>query len=554
MLGIAPTTNNTIQLGVTLKNGIQLRYPATNLTSACFLNDTNQTLASGKINVTYQCGGFAFSLGFDLGSISCYVPSSIVNPLILADISIGSQDQYLFFVSPSDLSYIIALSSNNFTYETSTCSSIFLDDTRLVNLCQGIQMGAQTELNFTLQGYNSYVLGSVSAVSINTSVVGYDVQDQNGFIAGALIYRNVALQQWDDLINSIVNTIIIQISILILFIIVTIALTWKLSAIITNKIINPIELIKKMLKDSVNQEDVQKKYNKEVNEVVNSLTLLNILKNFIDPHFLLNPDLEVRIKNLEEAYKLFEALNSNRGKAIVENLIGNAYYLEERYDMAETYYALSLNHTIALQEEVIAQESKEKLLSSKERSELKQRTRKVLWSSEKSYLQESIVERKQQLCMALEAQIDFEKKSKDRGLLKRINELQLEILEYYVNTRTHYIRMIRVLINMAKIFQCLQFYHSGLQLLDIVKDELTKIQTDGISTVDIDITRLKSIGIDLKLLESSQKTRYFSLNGIGIEKGILLQHAYYRKGMILVESGRPQEAGHALTDAIVGAI
>lgn len=549
----AETNEDSVVLGFNLNSGLQVRYPETNLSEnlPCLINQTLSDIGLG-INITYGCGAFAVSLGFSQGTFTSYLKSSLVNSLLLDDITKEIEDKYILVVAPIGLSYVIALSGQT-DVENIVCGEVFKDDFLLNSLCEEIQLvGLETTRNITLKGYNSYVFASFSNVNINASIANYFVSDNTSFISGVFIYKQLVLQDWNSLISDIISIIVTQLGIFIIFIILTITIAWSLSGVITNKIIKPIEIIERMLQDKSTEEETKGKYNKEVNEVINSLKLLNTLKKFIDPHFLLNPEFAKRRENLNEAFHMFDGLNNNRGRAIVKNLIGNTFYLEKNFQMAEENYDLALKCTVELEADLLQQNEKELKLDMFEKEELRHAVKKkyVGWSKEIQFIAENIIERKQQMCIALEAQAEIEGK-RNRNLLKRINLLQLTILEYYVSTRTHYIRMIKVLLDMAKNYQYLQFYHSGLQLLDVVKDELIKLRNDGVRSVDIDLTRLKSIGIDLIKNDAAGITKHFALLDVVYEKDILMQEMYYRRGSILHESSRFQEAGNAFISAIV---
>lgn len=557
--------DGTIQLGLILDSGIDFRYPARNMTETLTCHNSTYNPLSTKayieknnksISIYYECGVMAISISFPLGIFTCYLSSTMLNSLILPLMSGDFLKDYNFFIAPSDFSYIIVLFPEVQVYDRNLCTSLFPDDVKLIEECDKINgLSINETTNITITGYNSKIFASYSLVTLSPSVVTYSIQDNSSFTAGTLINRRIVIESWNNLIENVLDIIIIQMIIFIIFILITIAIAWKLSASITSRITFPISVIEKMLKNRATEEEVKIKYNREVNKVIKYLELLNILEKFIDPHFLMHPDLQERIVNLKTAFKLFESMKNYRGMAITKNLIGNAHFLQKRYPPAQEAYKEALNCTIKLSEKLLKQEKNEKRLNKNESHLLKLKTGKNRgWEEEKNFIKENIVERKQQLCMVLEAQLVVDSEEvllSSRSKLKDINKYQVEILEYYVSTRSHYIRMIKVLLDMAKIFQYLQYYHSGLQLLDVVRDELIKLRSDQMTEVDIDITRLKSIGINIKVEETTSSTKHFNLGNIVYEKDILLQHMHYRRGMILMESDKPQEAAHALTSAIV---
>ena len=156
--------------------------------------------------------------------------------------------------------------------------------------------------------------------------------------------------------------------------------------------------------------------------------------------------------------------------------------------------------------------------------------------------------------MALESQLEKDNIKLielSRSKLKVVSKYQQEILEYYISTRTHYIRMLKILLDIAKIFQYLQYYHSGLGILEILKDELIKLRSDQELQVDIDITRLKNIVLNLKVDDTILNFKHFYVENIVFEKDILMQHMNYRKGMILLKTDKLQDAVNAYTAVIV---
>ncbi|OMJ70419.1 hypothetical protein SteCoe_31603 [Stentor coeruleus] len=556
--------DGTIQLGMILESGVDFRYPARNMTQTlvCHNSTYNPLFTkayieknSKNINIYYECGVFTISISFLHGIFSCYLSSNMLNSLLLPSISGEFLKDYIFFIAPSDFSYIIMLFPEVQEYDNNLCNVLFPNDVKLIKECGKINGFAINETtNITITGYNSKIFASYSVITLSPSVATYSMHDNSSFTAGTLINKRIIIESWNNLIEKVINIIIIQMIIFIIFILITIAIAWKLSASITSRITFPISIIEKMLKNRATEEEINTKYNREVNKVIKNLELLNILEKFIDPHFLMHPDLQDRIENLKTAFKLFETMKNYRGMAITKNLIGNAHFLQKKYPPAQEAYTEALNFTIKLHEKLLKQETNEKQFNKSESYLLKLKTGKNHgWEEEKNFIKENIVERKQQLCMVLEAQIILDSEEillSSRSKLKVINKYQAEILEYYVSTRSHYIRMIKILLDIAKIFQYLQYYHSGLQLLDIVRDELTKLRSDQTTEVDIDITRLKSIGINIKVEETASSTKHFNLGNILYEKDILLQHMHYRRGMILMESDKPQEASHALTSAI----
>jgi hypothetical protein len=108
--------------------------------------------------------------------------------------------------------------------------------------------------------------------------------------------------------------------------------------------------------------------------------------------------------------------------------------------------------------------------------------------------------------------------------------------------------VVSILIQISYVFQNIQYYHSAIELLEIVSDEIWKIESNN--KVDIDITRLRRVGVNVK---ESQHMRgqQFTIDTVTFERDVLQQRALYRRGMILKENDKIQEAGLAFTMAIV---
>lgn len=62
------------------------------------------------------------------------------------------------------------------------------------------------------------------------------------------------------------------------------------------------------------------------------------MEKFVNPRFLLHPDFDQRLENLKEAENLFDKIKNKRGRAIVQNLIGNIYFKQGQYTQATEYY------------------------------------------------------------------------------------------------------------------------------------------------------------------------------------------------------------------------
>ena len=409
-----------------------------------------------------------------------------------------------------------------------------------------------------MTGFNSVYMGSFLPLNISGSASNTLFEDYGRYLIGIIKNERLVLEGLNNIIEDVLDIIFFQMSIFIIFILLSIFVALRLSRVISDRIFSPISIISKILSKKATESETLSLYNREVNQVIEYLNLLTSFENFIDPSFLLNPNLHIRIKNLTEAFEFFTKIKNYRGMSITKNLIGNSYYSLKNYEMAKDAYLSALVNSQKLLKKVEKIERSHEALNSSESSLMRKRTgrNKRNWEDQKVFLKANINDRKEQLCMTLESQFIYyiEENSLSRKKLKEINKYQLEVLEYYISTRTHFFRMIKVLLSMAKIFEFLKYFHSALQLLEVVKDELVKIKLGQVIEVDIDITRLRSIGISIKLEETSSNTKHFILNSVTNEKDILLQEMFLRRGRILLKLDKLQHAAHSLTSAIVGDI
>ena len=554
------------ELGLVLDNGIQVVYPGNNpgLWLKCnepgAYNPLNTSLyktkQDGGLNIMHECSYFTISLGFPYGIVVFYMYYSSFHSSLLRTFSPEAIDELTLFISSIDLSQLIFLSTSDADYDKPLCSALYRNYSKLEKECEkSREQDLKGTKNVTLVEYNNVILGSYSPINISAEIGTFSVTQASQLMVGVMRSQRIVLEGLNNIIEEALDIIFFQLAILVGFILFSILISWKLSKEISSRIFLPISIISRMLSNTASDEETQSLYNSEVNKVIDYIKLLNTFEKFIDPYFLQNPLPNTRIRNLTEAYNMFKSLKNHRGMSVAQNLIGNTYFSLKNYEMASESYTLSLNSTIKLLNKLEKIEKAHEGLNMSESKLLRKRTgrNKRSWNDQKMYLIENIAERKQQLCMTLEALfLSYEDEdSSSRKKLKEINKFQLEILEYYVSTRTHFFSMVRVLLNMAKIFEYLKYFHSGLQLLEIVRDELVKVKGGESVEVDIDITRLRSIGISLKLEDSTSSSKHFIVNNVVHEKDILMQEMYLRTGMILVKSQKIQEAAHSFTSAIV---
>ena len=414
-------------------------------------------------------------------------------------------------------------------------------------------------MNFSVIGYNSEFMGVLTELDLNVDTAyGSGISEKASMAVGVTIDKGLVFSNWNNVLDGVITIIIIQMVIFLTLLCITIAVVWFLSLSITNRITYPIYLFEEYLRGRISLQSMDKNYNREVNQILMYLRMIETLEKIIDPCFLKNPKAAIREQNLKEALKLFEDIKSRRGKSIIFNLLGNIRYQYSDYTKAVSYYRNALSEAEDLSKEVQQQENDEKALTSAERTILLKKLGKtddpLNWESEKVFLSEMIIERKQQLCMGLlaemhESALDL---SEIRRKLKEIYGLQHEGLQYYAATRTHYLRLLKVMVDIAGAFQELKYYHSSLELLDIVQDELCKIDVEAGPEIDIDITRLGKIGVNIKVDdENNHKKLHFIVQNITFERDVLMQAMHYRRGLLLLEDDKHYDAAMAFTLAIV---
>ena len=59
-----------------------------------------------------------------------------------------------------------------------------------------------------------------------------------------------------------------------------------------------------------------------------------------------------------------------------------------------------------------------------------------------------------------------------RGKCKEIINYQIKVLQFHEASRNNFFSYLKVLLDMAEIYQMLQYYHNANELLNIVEEEL----------------------------------------------------------------------------------
>jgi tetratricopeptide (TPR) repeat protein len=210
---------------------------------------------------------------------------------------------------------------------------------------------------------------------------------------------------------------------------------------------------------------------------------------------------------------------------------------------------------------VLAQEHAETKLSYSDRKELKMKTGKDShgWDAEKAKVLAMITDRIQQICYTKTTILEKSQEAinKLRGEWKSVIDFHTRCLQYYISTSSNYISMLKVLIDIAYIYHKLQYFHSALELLDVIYEEISKINSEYVEnnkndkgiTIDIDIARLKRLSIKVKDCDGRQF--YYNVSGITFEKDIIMQTVMYRRALIYLDMEKYYEAVFNFTLAVV---
>lgn len=386
--------------------------------------------------------------------------------------------------------------------------------------------------------------------NINMTISG---DNEPSYLVGVSRSEGDILASWDDFIVDLLKITIIQACIFGIFFILTLVTAWRLAMIIVHRVTQPLESITGYLSNNEPAlHTIQKSFNSQINSILENLRRIQIIENFIDPSFLLNPVFDTRLKNLETAKDLFESIDNKRGTSIIYNLLGNAHFIKGKNRDAEDCYRKALFCLEELLKEIESQEKEESSLTEVEKTQLRNKRDdfKESWADEKKFVKDAICERLQQICMALNMKYkgESENLSEMRNKWKELIKLQTRILQHYESSRDNYIRYLKLLIDMSEVYQILQYFHTSYELLEIVSEELWKLDIEKKIEVDIDVNRLRKIGIDIS---ETDKNAHFHVKNITFEKDILMQRMLYRRGMIELDNDKYQKAALDFTLALV---
>lgn len=547
----------TKQTGIVLDNGYEFRYFGGNMSYIAQADPCGTGIYDSRCLNVYNCKNcevspdfwmyFEYNLTFMMKG-SNFSIITFENETFF-DTSDEELDDYFYFLSDNSTQNVFHSNKNPVTSTFGENISVILDsqDYEISSKLESeLLLSIASEKNsFKVEGYNEDYLVSYKKVVFETN-------DSTNLICITGINENLAMKQLSKFLDKIYKIGSIQVAIFLIFIALALSVSFIIASSITTRITTPLIIIESYLKGK-SKSIPTKKYNKEVNDIIKYLRIINTIEELLDPRFLLHPNKAQRIENLVKVCELFVAIKNNRGVAITKNLIGNLYLEEEDFERAVDMYRESLAEMEALYNEVTAQEHAETKLSFEERKMLKLKSGKDTqnWDDEKAALIYNITERIQQLYLAKQMALEFnlETAHEIRAEWKAILDLQTRALQNYISFSNNYVNMLKVILDISYVYHKLQYFHTALELLDVVYEELTKLSPDlteqakinakGV-TIDIDITRLKRLS--LKVKDNDGRKLYFQVSGVSFEKDILRQTVLYRRALIYKDNERFQEA------------
>lgn len=559
---------------MTFDSGSDFRFPMRNMSyvftspllqtcppiydSRCYkANNDYKTLISDKLSLYYQ-DNFTYFLHSKGKTCTYYFPDDY---FISKDVNYKN---YEYLITTNTGSYMIKhddkpiadIISNDFIKEMYK-NDLILKKNIESTLVSNFDKSASS---YSLSGYNTIYLAAFAPIMIN----GEDSDGQK-LVAVTVISKNEVLKPLNELLDEIFDLVMYQVIVFLVYFLMVFLMCWKLANIINSKIVVPLLLIERYLKGK-KQNLNEKDFNSEIRELIKYLKKLDIIEQYVDPNFILHPNLNHRLKNLKEIKPLFVAIGNYRGVSIIKNLIGNIYIEKEDYKNAYESYKKSLIQIEKIRRKVLTQEQAEQSLTQDQKDIMKKKLGKTLsdWDSEKSFIDENRVDKINQVCFGLrlylEKNMNKDRDEQRRGW-KKLQDLQIIVLNYYISTSKHLIRLLKLLIDIAYVRNRLQSYHTSMELLEIVSDELGKLVTETSELeknqasgyeIDIDITRLMRANIVIN--ENKEKRQSFHVPAVTFEKDVLKQEILYRRGMIFKDNNKLQEAGLFFTMAIVNFI
>jgi hypothetical protein len=336
-------------------------------------------------------------------------------------------------------------------------------------------------------------------------------------------------------------------AIFVFFLILVILASWRLYRFLVLRIVLPITYAGDII-SKVKDIEEDKMYNLEINRILTEAKNISTIERFIDPRFFKHPNSTTKLENLVLAKATLRSVNNERGVAIICSLIGNIHFCNKNFNEAAEQYKESFNAMKALkatlqneleEEQKMDEEDKEKLIE-----KIGDDYDSNFWNDEFQSLDEAISERDLLIAMANAARLEDQDNlewSVARKLWQDVLAQQISALQHYTSSKSHYVRILKLLVDMAHTFRKLHYFHSSLEILDTVSDELWKLRFKG--SLNIDINRIRSIGIQVDDTRRTVELAERVDTKNDIEYVIQLMH--YQRALVFKDQEKyPQAAAH----------
>jgi len=497
-------------------------------------------MQSNKLSAYYEHEYLSLFYMTDEGAMSEYL-----DPLEIDDILPRINNDYDVFLSGNDGSYVLSYNQEPIeSYWGKTLSEVLFNDkdSRKAYDSQIVSDFDDDDLIEKEFDEEEYY---VSAAPVKVTYL--EDEEVTVLELGMQISEEDTLDGYEDLIQVVLVNILIQMAVFIFFLILVIVASWRLYRFLVQRIVNPITYAADIISKEKKEVDTRE-YNYEINEIIKVANTISTLERFIDPRFFKNPDLDDKLENLQLAKDTLRSVNNERGVAILSSLIGNIHFGLKQYKDAADSYEESFNAMKALKAMLQKELDEEKQMNEEDRQKLKEKMGEEyddnFWNDELQALDEAISERDLLIGMAkaawLEEQVNLEWTSA-REEWQNVLGRQISALQHYTSSKSHYVRILKLLVDMAHTFHKLHYFHSSLEILDIVRDELWKLRFKG--SLHIDINRIRSIGVEVNDTRRTVELAERIDTKNDIEYVIQLMH--YQKALVLKDEEKyPQAAAH----------
>jgi hypothetical protein len=336
-------------------------------------------------------------------------------------------------------------------------------------------------------------------------------------------------------------------AIFVFFLILVILASWRLYRFLVLRIVLPITYAGDIISRVKDIEEI-KDYNLEINQILAVAKDISTLERFIDPRFFKHPNSTTKLDNLVLAKATLRSVNNERGVAILSSLIGNIHFCNKNFNEAAEQYKESFNAMKALKATLQNELDEEAKMNDEDKEKLKEKMGDEydsnFWNDELQALDEAISERDLLIAMANAAWLEDQDNLEWALARKQWQDVlaqQISALQHYTSSKSHYVRILKLLVDMAHTFHKLHYFHSSLEILDIVRDELWKLRFKG--SLHIDINRIRSIGVQVDDTRRTVELAERIDTKNDIEYVIQLMH--YHKALVLKDEEKyPQAAAH----------